>query len=417
MMNSEKENLKALVFDLFYNRYFGLIVYVRVFEGELIKKQKIKLCSNLQKIYQVERIGVKTPKEVLKDKLIEGEIGWFTANIRSSKEINIGDTVLDVKKTASPFNFYEKIKPNVYSNIYPRNNFEYKKLKNALTSLQIQDNSLSLENIDSELLGPGFCCGFIGILHQEIIIERLEKEYSCEIFNTYPSVTYRLTTFDNKIIETKNPQKIPPNNKIKSFEELFIYLKITTPLEYLGNISQLCQEKRAIYQNQELKTESISQLIYHLPFSEFITDFNERLKSFSHGYSSIDYQIIGFFISDIVKADILLNNQVIADFSFLAHRTSVYEKARKVCKQIGEKIKRENFSVIIQARVGSKIIVRETLSPFKKNVTGKLYGGDRTRKMKLWAKQKAGKKRMGERGKVNIKANDIRAILQQGNKN
>ena len=407
-----KENLKALIFDLLYSRYYGVIIYTRIFEGELEKGQKVKFYTNQQKAYQVERVGVKTPKEVLKDKLITGEIGWFSANIRDMREVKVGDTILDLNNNSLPLEGYQEIKPNVYSNLYPGDSSKYKEFKKSLEELQIQDSSLSLEAVDSHLLGPGFRCGFLGLLHREIVCERLEKEFSCEIITTSSSVNYRVILSNGEVIETNNPQKIPTRDKIKSFKELFISLNIATPEEYLGAISQLCQNKRGIYQSQEWKTGSLYQLNYHLPFAEFILDFHDKIKSVSHGYASFDYQIIGFYSSDIVKIDILLNNQLVPDLSFLVHRKFAYERAKIVCEKLKKTLNLQTFTVPIQACIGKQVIARETLPALKKNVTGNLYGGDRTRKMKLWAKQKKGKARMKEMGKVNFGAGSLRELLR-----
>jgi GTP-binding protein LepA len=248
--------LKALIFDLLYSRYYGVIVYIRVFEGELVKGQKIKFHST-QKVYQVERVGVKTPKEVLKEKLILGEIGWFTANIRDMRETKVGDTIFDLNNNSLPLPGYQEIKPNVYSNLYPSDSSRYKEFKKALEELQIQDSSLSLETIESQLLGPGFRCGFLGLLHREIISERIKKEYQCEIILTPPSITYRLTYHNGEVSEIINPQKVVAGQKIKTIEELFISLNIATPVEYLGAISQLCQNKRGIHQEQKWQTGSL----------------------------------------------------------------------------------------------------------------------------------------------------------------
>jgi GTP-binding protein LepA len=401
---------KALIFDLLYNRYHGVIIYVRIFAGELVKEQKIKFYTNPKKVYQVERLGVKTPKEVLKNKLVAGEIGWFTANIRDMKEVKVGDTALDLDNNSSPLPGYQEIKSNVYSNLYPSESSRFKEFKKSLEELQIQDSSLNLETVDSQLLGPGFRCGFLGLLHREVICQRIQKEYSCEIITTPPSITYRIIFSNGERLETNNPQKI--TTKIKVIEELFVSLNITTPEEHLGTILQLCQNKRGIYQSQEWKTGSLYQLNYHLPFAEFILDFHDKIKSISHGYASFNYQIIGFQPSDIVKIDILLNNQLISDLSFLVHRTFAYERAKVICEHLKETLNRQTFTIPIQACIGKQVIARETLPALKKHVTGNLYGGDRTRKMKLWAKQKAGKKRMKELGKVSFGAGSLRELLK-----
>jgi len=299
------------------------------------------------------------------------------------REVKVGDTVLDLNNNSSPLPGYQEVKPNVYSNLYPGDSSQYKEFKKALEELQIQDSSLSLESIESQLLGPGFRCGFLGLLHREVICERLRKEFNCEIITTPPSVTYRVTCSNGEVLENNNPQKIPTKDKIKKIEELFISLNITTLEEHLGIISQLCQNKRGIYQSQEWKTGSLYQLNYHLPFAEFILDFHDKIKSISHGYASFNYQIIGFYPSDIVKIDILLNGQPVPDLSFLVHRNSAYERAKIICERLKETLNQQNFTVPIQACIGNQVIARETLPALKKHVTGNLYGGDRTRKMKL----------------------------------
>jgi GTP-binding protein LepA len=414
----EKELLKALIFDLLYNRYYGVIIYARIFEGELTKGQKIKFYTNPQKVYQVERVGVKTPKEILKDKLVAGEIGWFTANIRDMQEVKVGDTVLDLNDNNSlPLSGYQEAKPNVYSNLYPSESSQFKEFKKSLEELQVQDSSLSLESIDSQLLGPGFRCGFLGLLHREIICERLQKEYNCEIITTLPSIAYRVNFANGEILETSSPQKIPTKDKIKSIEELVINLEITTPQEHLGDISQLCQNKRGIFQSQEWKTGNLYQLNYHLPFAEFILDFHDKIKSISHGYASFNYQIIGFQPSDIVKIDILLNNQLIPDLSFLVHRTFAYERAKVICENLKKTLNQQTFTVPIQACIGNQVIARETLPALKKNVISRIHGGGSLdRKMKLWAKQKRGKSRMKETGKVSFGAGSLRELLKSNNK-
>jgi GTP-binding protein LepA len=412
-LNSEKhESLKALIFDLLYSRYYGVIIYVRIFEGELKKGQKIKFFTNQERIYQVERLGVKTPKEILKEKLVSGEIGWFAANVRDMREVKVGDTVIDLGSEILPLEGYQEVKSNVYSNLYPSETSRYKEFKKSLEELQTQDSSLNLESIDSQLLGPGFRCGFLGLLHREVICERLEKEFNCEIITTPPNINYQITFANGESLETNNPQKIPTKEKIKNIKELFINLNITTPEEYLGSISQLCQNKRGIYQSQEWKTGSLYQLTYHLPFAEFIIDFHDKIKSISHGYASFDYQLIGFQPSDIVKIDILLNNQLIPDLSFLVHRSFSYDRAKVTCENLKTTLNQQTFTVPIQATIGNQVIARETLPALKKHVTGNMYGGDRTRKMKLWAKQKKGKARMKEMGKVSFGAGSLRELLK-----
>ncbi len=406
-----KENLKALIFDLLYNSYFGIIVYVRIFEGEMVKGQTIRLASN-QASFRIERVGVKIPQEVLKERLISGEIGWFTANIWDARQVKVGDTVLDIKNNTPPLAGYQEIKPNVYSNLYPLDSSQYKEFRKALEELQIQDSSLSLEAVDSPLLGSGFRCGFLGLLHQEIIEARIQKEYDCTLITTPPSVTYRINFANGKTLETNYPHAISSTDKIRTIEEPFIQLNINTPQEYLGAITQLCQNKRGIFQSQVWKSGFFYQLVYQLPFADFIVDFHDQIKSLSHGYASFTYQLTGFSPSDIVKVDLLLNNQIIPDLSFLIHRQSAYSKSKVVCQRLKETLNRQNFLVPIQACIGKQVIARETLTALKKHVTGNMYGGDITRKMKLWAKQKKGKARMKALGKVNLDLNNLKEFLK-----
>jgi len=409
-LETEKKELKILVFDLLYNRYHGVIVYIRILEGELKNKQKIKLASN-QKTYQVDRLGVKIPEEILKDKLITGEIGWFTANIRDMKEIKVGEIIIDATSLSLPVANYQVLKPNIYSNLYPTNTAEFNEFKKALEELQLQDSTLILSPIDSNILGPGLRGGFLGLLHLEVIQGRLKEEHDLDLIITPPTINYLLTLTNGEKTELANPTKMPPWSTIKSIEELFISLIVITPQEYVGKIMELCQTKRGIYQSQEWKTNNWYQIVYQLPFAEFIYDFHDRLKSLSHGYASFEYEFIGYQPSRIVKVDILLNNQLVEDLSFLIHQTFAYERAKKLCESLKETLNPQNFAIPIQACIGGKIIARETLPALRKNVTGKCYGGDITRKRKLWEKQREGKKKMQKIGKVTISGNLLRNIL------
>lgn len=406
------KQLKALIFDLLYDQYRGMIVYVRIFNGELKLKQKVKLL-NSSKSYQVEKLGVKTPREVEKENLITGEIGWFTANIRDIRDTQVGDTIVDISNE-NPVSLpgYQKLKPNIYSNFYPNDTSEFNDFKKALLELQLQDSCLTLENVESNILGSGFCCGFLGLLHREIIQERIKQEYSLEVILTAPTTNYRLMLSNGTTIEATNPQKMPEWGKVKAVQELFINLMIITPQEYIGSIMELCQHKRGTYQDTQLKTDIWWQVNYELPFAEFVVDFSDQLKSLSRGFASCDYQFIGFRPAKIVRIDILLNGQIVPDLSFLVHQQFAEERSRAICQRLKETLSRQSFAVPIQACIGSKVIARETLSALKKNVTGNLYGGDRTRKMKLWAKQKSGKQRMKEIGRVSFGANSLRSLLK-----
>ncbi|WNE41436.1 MAG: Elongation factor 4 [Mycoplasmataceae bacterium] len=407
--------LKALIFDLLYDKYYGVIVYIRIFEGSIELKQKIKFLHN-NKIFQVEKIGIKKPENQLKDKLEIGEIGWFTANIREMKDVRVGDTVSDAMEKTDSLPGYKILKSNLYSNIYPEETIRYKDLKKAIEELQIQDNSLQLEPIESNLLGPGFRCGFLGLLHQEVIQERIKQEYELEIITTPPSVTYQLNLYNGKILEISNPQKFPSLNEVRSISELFISLTITTPEKYLGSVNIVCQNKRGIYKNGDLKAGDLWQINYEMPFAEFIFDFNDKVKSVSQGYASFEYEFIGFREAKIVKVDILLNNEAVSDLSFLVHQIFAYERSRDICIKLKETLNPQNFEVPIQACIGKKIISRETLKAMRKDVIGKCYGGDITRKKKLLEKQKKGKKKMKEMGSVSFSKSSFRNILKERRK-
>lgn len=332
------------------------------------------------------------------------------------KDVKVGDTVSDFIEITTPLPGYQSLKSNLYSNIYPEETLRYKDLKKAIEELQIQDSSLDLESIESNLLGPGFRCGFLGLLHQEIIQERIKQEYDLEIITTPPSVTYQVVLHNGKIVEVSNPQKFPSLTDVKSINELFISLKITTPERYLGAVNIVCQNKRGIYKDGDLKAGDLWQLSYEMPFAEFIFDFNDKIKSVSQGYASFEYEFIGFREARIVKVDILLNNEAISDLSFLVHQVFSYERSRDICIKLKETLNPQNFEVPIQACIGKKIIARETLKAMRKDVIGKCYGGDITRKKKLLEKQKKGKKKMKEIGSVSFSKGSFRNILK-GRKN
>ena len=414
--NYEESSLRALIFDLFYDKYNGVVVYIRLFSGSIKLKQKIKFLSN-DKIFQVEKIGIKKPESVLKENLSIGEIGWFTANIRDMKEVRVGDTVSELlSENVKALPGYKSLKPNLYSNLYPEDTSKYKELKKAIEELQIQDGSLFIESIESNLLGPGFRCGFLGLLHKEIIQERVKQEYNLEIITTPPSVTYQISLLNGKTLEVSNPQKFPSFNEIKTIKEMFIMLTLTTPERYMGAINIICQNKRGIYNSGDLKSGDLWQIKYEIPFGEFIFDFNDKIKSASQGYASFDYEFLSFRDSRIVKVDILLNSEPIDDLSFLVHQTFAHERSKEICAQLKETLNPQNFEVPIQACIGKKIISRETLKALRKDVIGKCYGGDITRKKKLLEKQKKGKKKMKEIGNVSFSKNSFRNILK-GRKN
>lgn len=412
----KEEELKGIIFNLSYNKYKGLIIYTRIFEGKIKKGQRIIIN---RKYYKVERIGINDPEEKEKEQLNSGEIGWFSSNIRDKniEEIKIGEIISNKEKLLEKKKLIiedAKNKPNIFCNIYPDNEKYYLELKKILEKMKLK-NDFFFEGIESNILGAGFNCGFIGELQKEVICERIEKEKKCPIIITNSNIIYKINKKNGDSIETNNPKNVPKKEEIKSIQELFIELKINTQEEYLWKIIELCEKKRSIYKSQEWnineEEKSKIELIYHMPYEEFIDGFHKKIKEISHGYSSFSYKIIDFFTNEIEKIDIYLNKQIIADLSFLTHKKNSYEKSKKICKKIKENLEKENFSISIQACLGKKVIASEKIVAIRKNVTGKLYGGDKTRKMKLWEKQKEGKKKMKKFGNLRMKPENLKKIL------
>ena len=409
-----KDKLQALVFDSYFDPYRGVVIFASIKSGEVKKGDLIIFLSNDYEI-EVTEVGVRTPKELVKDKLQIGDAGWITGNIKNIKKIKIGDTFTKKDNQAESLPGYIPLKPMVFCGMYPIDGTDYQSLGDAIEKISLSDSSLVYEKESSEALGFGYRMGFLGMLHLEIIQERIEREFNIDLISTSPSVKYNvhLTNRTMKVIE--NPVEMPDTSFIDYIEEPFILLKIMTPLEYIGGIMELCHRKRGQYIKAEVVDTTHQHLIYSMPLSEVVFDFFDKLKSISKGYASFDYEFDKYKKEKLVKMDILVNKDVIDALSIIIHRDSAYYKGREVVKRLKEVIPRENFEIPVQASIGNKVISRETIKAYRKNVTGGLYGGDITRKKKLLEKQKKGKKRMKSIGSVNVPQEAFMAILNVGN--
>ena len=404
--------LRALIFDSWFDNYQGAVILVKVVEGNVRKGTRILFMST-QKSYEVTDLGVFTPKPKSVGELAAGEAGYIVAGIKKVSDTKIGDTVTDAERPAKvPYPGYKEVKPMVFCGLYAIDTDRFEDLREALEKLRLNDASFSYEPETSLALGFGFRCGFLGLLHMEIIKERLEREYRLDLISTAPTVVYRITTQNEKVELIDNPAKLPDPGRIVRFEEPYIKATIITREAYLGSIMKLCQDRRGT--QTDLKYLDVDRVVvsYELPFNEVVLDFYDKLKSISKGYASLDYDLIGYRESDLVKVDILLNGETVDALSFITHREKAYPRARQLAEKMREMIPRQMFEVAIQAAIGSKIIARETISAMRKNVTAKCYGGDITRKRKLWEKQKEGKKRMKQVGRVEIPQEAFLAVLK-----
>ena len=408
-----KKPLKALVFDSIYDLYRGVIIFIRVFDGEIRNKSKIKFMAT-QKYFDVVEVGYFSPgKFVPCEKLEAGDVGYFVANIKNVRDTQIGDTVTDFyNPTEIALPGYKKVTPMVYCGVYPSDGANYNNLKDALEKLSLNDASLSFEPETSQALGFGFRCGFLGLLHLEIIQERLEREYDLDLILTAPSVIYKIYLTDGSVIDLSNPCDMPDLARILKIEEPIIKSEIILPKDYIGSIMELCQKRRGVYVEMVYLDESRVRIIYELPLNEVIYDFFDVLKSKSRGYASFDYDIIGYKESDLVKLDILINHELIDSLSFIVHRSSAEARGRKMAEKLKKEIPRQLFEIPIQASIGNKIIARENISAMRKDVLAKCYGGDISRKRKLLEKQKAGKKRMRTVGNVEIPQKAFMSVLK-----
>ena len=406
--------LKALIFDSWYDAYRGVIILTRVIDGVLQPGMKIRLMAKGQE-YEAEQVGVFSPKPTVVSELGAGEVGFIFAAIKTVSDAQVGDTITDVARpTAEPFPGFKESKPMVFAGLYPVEGSEYPELRDALEKLRLNDASFFFEPETSAALGFGFRCGFLGLLHMEIVQERLEREYDMDLVTTAPGVLYRVTTTDGDVQEIDSPAKLPDPGRIEKFEEPVITAMVLTPSEHVGAILQLCQEKRGVQKGLEYLASDRVLITYELPFNEVVLDFYDRLKTLSRGYASLDYHVTGYWESPLVKLDILVNGEPVDALSIIVHRDTAYQRGRALASKMRELIPRQMFEVAIQAAVGSRIIARESVKALRKNVLAKCYGGDITRKRKLLEKQKEGKKRMKRVGRVEIPQEAFLAVLKVG---
>ena len=409
----EKAPLKALIFDSYYDSYKGVIVYVRVKEGTLRAGETIRFMATGKEFEVVEVGYLGADKMVPSKEISAGEVGYITASIKTVQDINVGDTVTTTDRPAAePLEGYKKVNPMVFCGIYPADGAKYGDLRDALEKLQLNDASLTFEPETSIALGFGFRCGFLGLLHMEIIQERLEREYNLDLVTTAPGVIYRITKTDGSVEYIDNPTNMPNPSEIEMMEEPFVDANIMVPTEFVGSIMELCQDRRGIYKDMKYIDEGRASLHYEMPLNEIIYDFFDALKSRTRGYASFDYEMRGYVKSDLVKLDILLNGEVVDALSFIVHSSKAYARGRRIAEKLKEAIPRQLFEVPIQAAIGGKIIARETVKALRKDVLAKCYGGDITRKKKLLEKQKEGKKRMRQVGTVEVPQEAFMSVLK-----
>ncbi len=404
--------LQALIFDSWFDSYRGVVVLVRIVQGTIAAGTRMRLWSNNQ-VYTVEELGIRTPKPVRVERLEAGEVGYIIANLKRVSDTRIGDTITDHDRPAdAPLPGFEEIKPMVFAGLYPVDASDYEVLRDAMEKLRLNDSSFFYEPENSVALGFGFRCGFLGLLHMEIVQERLEREFNLNLITTAPNVRYRVTTKSGKALEVESPAKYPPSSDIAKVEEPIITATILTNDQYLGRILKLVEDKRGVQKAFEYVTQRRVLLTYELPLNEIVLDFYDRLKSVSRGYASLDYHFSGYWESDLVKVDLLVAGEPVDALSFVCHRDLAYPRGRSLCERMRKLIPRQMFEVAIQASIGSKVIARENVPPMRKNVLAKCYGGDVTRKRKLLEKQKEGKKRMKRVGRVDIPQEAFLAVLK-----
>jgi GTP-binding protein LepA len=403
--------LRALIFDSVFDEYRGAVAYVRVVDGMVQEKDRIRFFSN-GKEFQAEDIGILEMQRKRTGKLSAGDVGYIIANVKDVHDTKVGDTITNADRPApEPLPGYKEVKPMVFSGMYPADSDDFAELRDALEKLKLNDAALMFEPETSLALGFGFRCGFLGLLHMEIIRERLEREYNQSLINTVPNVEYKVYTMSGEVILVDNPAFMPPAGNIERVEEPYIKAQIISPTEYIGGIMKLCMDRRGIHKNTTYLSPERADIQFELPLAEIIFDFYDKLKSISRGYASFDYDFLEYRESDLVKLDILLNGEPVDALSTIVHRSKAYEWGRKLCAKLKELIPRQMFEVAIQAAIGSKVIARETLSAMRKNVLAKCYGGDITRKRKLLEKQKEGKKRMKQVGRVEVPQEAFLAVL------
>src|SRR6476660_7482602 len=406
--------LKALIFDSWYDPYRGVVLVIRVIDGTIRKGMKITFMAEGQD-YEAEQLGIFTPKAIPTEELGVGEVGFLVANVKKISDAKIGDTITETnRRTLEPFPGFKELKPMVFAGFYPVEGHEYPELRDALEKLRLNDASFFYEPETSIALGFGFRCGFLGLLHMEIVQERLEREFDVDLVTTAPGVLYRVTTTDGVVEEIDSPSKLPDAGRIAKLEEPIITAMILTPSEFVGPILQLCQDKRGVQKKLEYLKSDRVLITYELPFNEVVMDFYDRLKTISRGYASLDYHVTGYWESPLVKMDILVNGDPVDALSVIVHRDAAYDRGRALASKMRELIPRQMFEIAIQASIGNRVIARESVKALRKNVLAKCYGGDITRKRKLLEKQKEGKKRMKRVGRVEIPQEAFLAVLKVG---
>lgn len=404
--------LKALIFDSKYDDYRGVVLSVRVKEGTVKKGDRIEF-MNSKAVYEVAEVGINSPKPLARDILMAGDVGYITAAIKDIKDARVGDTITNADNpTDKPLAGYRQMQPMVYAGLYPTDNAKFNDLRDALEKLQLNDAALTFEPESSQALGFGFRCGFLGMLHMDVIQERLEREFDLDLITTAPSVTYHVNLHDGSTKNVENPAEMPDVTEIKSIEEPFVKASIMVPNDYVGAVMELCQRKRGQFDTMEYLSDTRVNVIYHIPLSEIIYDFFDRLKSSTRGYASLDYEIDDYRPSDLVKIDILLNGDRVDALSFISHRDFAEERGRDIASKLKKIIPRQNFEIPVQAAIGSKIIARTNIKAYRKDVTARIHTGDPDRRAKLLDKQKRGKKRMKAVGKVEVPQAAFMAVLQ-----
>jgi GTP-binding protein LepA len=406
-----KAPLQAMIFDLVFNSFRGIEVYYRIFNGTMRKNDQLRFV-NAGKEYGADEIGVLKLDKHPRQELSAGNVGYLISGIKVAKEVKVGDTITLVSNPGEALQGFEEVKPMVFAGIYPVDTIEFEELRASMEKLQLNDASLVWEPETSAALGFGFRCGFLGMLHMEIIQERLEREFNMTVITTVPTVQFKARLTNGKMIEINAPSEMPDPTTMDFIEEPFIAAQIISKSEFIGAIIGLCMDKRGIIKNQVYLTSDRVELSFEMPLSEIVFDFFDKLKSISRGYASLDYQLIGFRESDMVKLDVMLNGDKVDALSAIVHRAKSYEWGRKLCEKLKELIPRQMFEIAIQASIGQKIIARETVSAIRKNVLAKCYGGDISRKRKLLEKQKKGKKRMRQVGNVEIPQEAFMAVLK-----
>ncbi len=405
--------LKALIFDSFYDAYQGVILFVRVLEGRMQKKDRVRMFAS-DKLFEVDNVGTFTPALVVSQELRAGDVGWVAAGIKDIHDAQVGDTITGFDRpTETPFPGFKPSQPVVFSGLYPTDTEDYRKLREALEKLKLNDAAFSFEPETSKALGFGFRCGFLGLLHAEIVQERLEREFDLDLIATAPAVIYHITLTDGKAFYSQNPAEFPTPDRVEMYQEPYIKLSIILPNEYVGPVMQMLQERRGTMLNMQYMDNEGKRidLRYEVPFAEILYDFHDRLKSISRGYASMDYEQIGYREGDLVKVDILVNNEIVDALALICHRDKAYSLGRKIVDKMAEVIPRQMFPVPIQAVIGGKIIARATVQAYRKDVLSKCYGGDISRKKKLLDKQKKGKKRMKAIGTVEVPQEAFLAVL------